>query len=283
MRNAIQRRSHRERAQPLERKRLGLLEKHKDYSLRAKDWNKKKATLQSLREKAAERNEDEFSYKMISRGAGPGTALTRGSDEKRDRHWTGTVDGNRGNKALPVAAVRLLKTQDTGYLRTVRSVLVKELAQLEQRAAMAKASLGDIDLDEDEEEDDDDDDDSEFSDFDSAPKPKAPKAPKKPSKPTRIVFADSAADRDGIVQEKMDLRSDQERSNGSGEDDAELQTRIANAKRLQQRVLRARAKLQVLDQAEHELDMQRARMAKTATMDIITKTGRKIKVRERKR
>lgn len=29
MRNAVQRRPHRERAQPLERRRLGLLEKHK--------------------------------------------------------------------------------------------------------------------------------------------------------------------------------------------------------------------------------------------------------------
>ncbi|CAK7212052.1 hypothetical protein SBRCBS47491_001335 [Sporothrix bragantina] len=279
MRNAIQRRSHRERAQPLERKRLGLLEKHKDYSLRAKDWNKKKATLQNLKEKAAARNEDEFSFKMISRGAGPGTKLSRGTDEKRDRHWTGTVDGDRGNKALPVAAVRLLKTQDMGYLRTVRSVLIKEVAELEQRAAMAKASLGDIDLDE--EDEDDDDDDSEFSDFDSAPKAKAPKAPKMPSKPTRIVFADSAADRDNIVQDKMDVRQDNSKNND--EDNTELQAKITNAKRLQQRVERARTKLQVLDQAEHELELQRARMAKTATMDMIMKTGRKIKVRERKR
>ncbi|CAK7214155.1 hypothetical protein SCUCBS95973_002042 [Sporothrix curviconia] len=277
MRNAIQRRSHRERAQPLERKRLGLLEKHKDYSLRAKDWNKKKATLQSLKEKAAARNEDEFSFKMISRGAGPGTKLSRGSDEKRDRHWTGTVDGNRGNKALPVAAVRLLKTQDAGYLRTVRSMLIKEVAKLEQRAAMAKASLGDIDLDE---ESEDDDDDSEFSDFDSAPKMKAPKAPKRPRKPTRIVFADSAADRDSAVQDKMDLRNDR---GGNDENDTERQAKIANAKRLQQRVERARTKLQVLDQAEHELELQRARMAKTATMDMVTKSGKKIKVRERKR
>lgn len=29
LRNSIQRRNHKERAQPLERKRLGLLEKHK--------------------------------------------------------------------------------------------------------------------------------------------------------------------------------------------------------------------------------------------------------------
>ncbi|KAL1901903.1 hypothetical protein Sste5346_001608 [Sporothrix stenoceras] len=282
MRNAIQRRSHRERAQPLERKRLGLLEKHKDYSLRAKDWNKKKATLQSLREKAAARNEDEFSYKMITRGSGPGTTLSRGSDQKRDRHWTGTVDGDRGNKALPVDAVRLLKTQDVGYLRTVRSVLVKEVAQLEERAALAKAFLGVTELEEESEEDDDEDDDFDFSDFDSAPKAKAPKTKtfKPLAKPTRIVFAENATERDGVVQNEI-VRD----KKAAAEDDnsEERQAKIDNARRLQRRLIKARTRLQVLDQAEHELELQRARMAKTATMDMVTKTGKKIKVRERKR
>ncbi|ERS95973.1 U3 small nucleolar RNA-associated protein 11 [Sporothrix schenckii 1099-18] len=286
MRNAIQRRSHRERAQPLERKRLGLLEKHKDYSLRAKDWNKKKATLQSLREKAAARNEDEFSYKMISRGRGPGTALSRGSDQKRDRHWTGTVDGDRGNRALPVDAVRLLKTQDTGYLRTVRSVLVKEVAQLEQRVALAKAFLGVTDLDEDEDEDEgegEDEDDFDFSDLDSAPKSTAAKpkaqAQRPLAKPTRIVFAENAAERDTNVQHVM-ARDTQA---AVDDDSEERQEKVDNARRLQRRLVKARARLQVLDQAEHELDLQRARMAKTATMDMVTKSGKKIKVRERKR
>lgn len=283
MRNAIQRRSHRERAQPLERKRLGLLEKHKDYSLRAKDWNKKKATLQSLREKAAARNEDEFSYKMITRGNGPGTKLSRGSDEKRDRHWTGTIDGDRGNKALPIDAVRLLKTQDTGYLRTVRSVLVKEVAQLEERAALAKAFLGVTELEEEsEEEDDEDEDDFDFSDFDSAPKVKAPKskAAKPLSKPTRIVFAENASERDGVVQNEI-VRD--KKVAAADDNSEERKEKIENARRLQRRLIKARTRLQVLDQAEHELELQRARMAKTATMDMVTKTGKKIKVRERKR
>lgn len=281
MRNAIQRRSHRERAQPLERKRLGLLEKHKDYSLRAKDWNKKKATLKNLREKAAARNEDEFSYKMITRGSGPGTTLSRGSDQKRDRHWTGTVDGDRGNKALPVDAVRLLKTQDMGYLRTVRSVLVKEVAQLEERAALAKAFLGVTDLeDEDDDEDEDDEDDFDFSEFDSAPKAKAPKfKTSRPSKPTRIVFAENATERDDAVQNEI-VRDDKAAAADNSE---ERQEKLDNARRLQRRLVKARTRLQVLNQAEHELELQRARMAKTATMDMITKTGKKIKVRERKR
>lgn len=280
MRNAIQRRSHRERAQPLERKRLGLLEKHKDYSLRAKDWNKKKATLQNLREKAAERNEDEFSYKMITRRQGPGTALSRGTDEKRDRHWTGAVDGDRGGRALPTDAVRLLKTQDMGYLRTVRSVVVKEVAKLEERAAMAKAFVGDVDWEQEEQEGggNDDDDLSDFSDFDSAPSTR--KTAKKPSKPNKIVFADTAADRDGALLGEMD---EQEDKDSEGKASTEKRSKIENAVRLQRRLVKARTRLRVLTEAENELELQRARMAKTATMDTQTQAGKKIKVRERKR
>ncbi|CAM6106110.1 unnamed protein product [Calypogeia fissa] len=49
-----------------DRNRLGLLEKHKDYVLRAKDFHKKEKSIQVLREKAAFKNPDEFYYKMIN-------------------------------------------------------------------------------------------------------------------------------------------------------------------------------------------------------------------------
>lgn len=283
MRNAIQRRSHRERAQPLERKRLGLLEKHKDYSLRAKDWNKKKATLQSLREKAAERNEDEFSYKMLSR-KGASSSLMTGSDEKRNRTWNGTVAGDRGFKTLSVETVRLLKTQDIGYLRTVRNVALKEVAKLEERAAVAKAFVaGAVEEEEDEEDSEDDDD---FMDFDAAPKPKANKQKALPPvKPTRIVFADNADDRDDAAIAKME----QIEAEADAEEalDAESRKKSSlkkeNAARLQRRLTKARLRLQALTEAEHELDLQRARMAKTKTVTTVSNTGRKSKARARKR
>ena len=65
LRNAVQRRPYRERAQPKARERLGLLEKHKDYVLRAKDYNTKQARIKSLREKAAARNPEEFYFGMV--------------------------------------------------------------------------------------------------------------------------------------------------------------------------------------------------------------------------
>ena|SRR6185369_5292565 len=66
LRNAVHRRDHKERAQPLAREKRGLLEKHKDYVLRAKDYNFKQKRLKSLKEKALFRNPDEFYFKMIN-------------------------------------------------------------------------------------------------------------------------------------------------------------------------------------------------------------------------
>ncbi|KAI4104693.1 MAG: hypothetical protein LQ339_003771 [Xanthoria mediterranea] len=116
MRNAVQRRNHKERAQPAHREKWGILEKHKDYSLRAKDYNEKKKRLKILREKAAERNPDEFSYSMLS--------------SKTDKHGRKIQD--RGNVSLSQDAVKLLKTQDAGYIRTMIQQTRRAREKMEQ-------------------------------------------------------------------------------------------------------------------------------------------------------
>lgn len=65
LRNVVQRRNHKERAQLSGRKHLGLLEKHKDYIQRAADHHSKRDRIKRLREKAAERNKDEFYFGMV--------------------------------------------------------------------------------------------------------------------------------------------------------------------------------------------------------------------------
>ena len=64
LKNSLHRRSHKERSQLSHRTRLGILEKHKDYVLRARDYHSKQDRINRLREKAATRNKDEFYFSM---------------------------------------------------------------------------------------------------------------------------------------------------------------------------------------------------------------------------
>jgi U3 small nucleolar RNA-associated protein 11 len=65
LRNALHRRNHKERSQLSHRSRLGILEKHADYVKRARDYHSKQDRLTRLRQKAAERNKDEFYFSMV--------------------------------------------------------------------------------------------------------------------------------------------------------------------------------------------------------------------------
>ncbi|KAL8694590.1 MAG: hypothetical protein Q9218_000772 [Villophora microphyllina] len=123
MRNAVQRRNHKERAQPAQGEKWGILEKHKDYSLRAKDYNEKKKRLKILREKASIRNSDEFSYGMLS--------------SKTDRHGRKIQD--RGNPTLSQDAVKLLKTQDAGYLKTMVQQTRRKRQRMEQEYLLSNS------------------------------------------------------------------------------------------------------------------------------------------------
>ncbi|CAI0434762.1 unnamed protein product [Linum tenue] len=99
LKNVLPQRTHKERAQPESRKKFGLLEKHKDYVVRAKAFQKKQETLQRLREKAAFRNPDEFNFGMIKSRTVDGVHRSVGEANKY------TQD-----------ELMLMKTQDIGYV-----------------------------------------------------------------------------------------------------------------------------------------------------------------------
>ncbi|KAK4673380.1 Small subunit (SSU) processome component [Podospora pseudopauciseta] len=251
LRNSVQRRSHRERAQPLERAKLGLLEKKKDYQKRAKDYKKKQTVLKSLREKAAEKNEDEFYFGMMSRKSAGSSSLTAG------KGFDGKVAGDRGNKAMGVDLVRLLKTQDLGYVRTVRNIVAKEVRGLEERWVLAGGG---------EEEEDSEDE------FDMGGQ--------QPKKAKKIVFCEGVEERKEVVEGRKRQEREQERDD---EDDEERVRKERNLEKLAKKLKEARKKLKALTDAELELEVTQAKMAKTATSGGVTKAGRRIKVRERKR
>jgi len=107
-----------------------LLEKHKDYSLRAQDYNAKKKKLTLLSQKARERNPDEFAFGMLSQGKA-------GLGKHQHKQKGGDVD----NTSLSHDAVKLLKTQDAGYLRTVAARGRKEIERTRQEVGMDEVML----------------------------------------------------------------------------------------------------------------------------------------------
>ncbi|KXT08266.1 hypothetical protein AC579_7572 [Pseudocercospora musae] len=131
LRNAIQRRNHRERDQPEERKKWGLLEKRKDYKLRAADHKSKQAKIKALSQKASERNEDEFYFGMVNAQSRGGVKVAKRGAEN--------AGGTAGS--LDVDAVKLMKTQDLGYLRTQLQRVRNEKRRLEREVVVAEVGV----------------------------------------------------------------------------------------------------------------------------------------------
>ncbi|KAI8320495.1 U3 small nucleolar RNA-associated protein 11 [Martensiomyces pterosporus] len=106
------RREHKERGQITGRKRLGLLEKHKDYVLRARDYNEKQRQLKRLRERAQARNPDEFYFNMERAQMKDGQHI-----EER-------------NEIISPEMQRLMDTQDITYVKTQRDINRRKIEKL---------------------------------------------------------------------------------------------------------------------------------------------------------
>ncbi|KAG8219633.1 u3 small nucleolar RNA-associated protein 11 [Butyriboletus roseoflavus] len=116
LRNSLHRRNHKERSQLAHRAKYGILEKHKDYVLRARDYHSRQDHLNRLRQKAANRNKDEFYFAM-----------------KTERTVHGVHVKDRGNTSIPMDMVKLLKTQDEGYIRTIKAVGLKKIDKIKRQ------------------------------------------------------------------------------------------------------------------------------------------------------
>ena len=108
LKHVLKTRTYRERAQPAVRQRLGLLEKRKDYKLRAADYHRKQDALNLLREKAAFRNPDEFYFGMVR---------SRVKDGVHTREAAAQSTGDE---------LRAFKREDSGYISTKRAAEARE-------------------------------------------------------------------------------------------------------------------------------------------------------------
>ena len=117
---------YRERHQPQDRNHLGLLEKKKDYKLRADDYNNKKQVLKHLRKKALNKNPDEFYFHMSNSKIVDG-GIHRDLLSKKSKSKDG---GGTTTNANTADQIRLMQTQDYKYVSMRRVMEQKKIEKL---------------------------------------------------------------------------------------------------------------------------------------------------------
>lgn len=200
--------------------------------------------------------------------------------------------------SLSLETVKLLKTQDAGYLRVMGDKVRKQIEQLEKEVKLQeglKVSLsnkGEVVMDDDVEDEDMDID----IDFESD------EGPRNSTVGRKTVFVDSVEEQRGYVggvngrneggdrdeRKGQDKTAEQQKSKKQIEIEERTRKELQAAKKMKKRAAESRQrKLQALKKqyqditaAQQELDLQRAKM--DHSVGGVNKYGVKWKVRERK-
>jgi len=226
-----------------------LLEKHKDYSLRAKDHNEKKRRMKALRQKVAERNPDEFAFGMMSSTTKNGIKITN----------RGEQNGTDGPLSMDVA--KLLKTQDATYLQTILQQTRNERERVEKEAIVAGVG---VDV--------------------NGTGPGIGKRTAFDEGGNALARSEDLAEDDGDSEFNSDDSMDEDEAKASKLSKDQL--RIQRQQKRSQQVLSKRLETLVsrekqLSRALDHLDSQRAKIHNT--VGGVNKSGVKFKLRERKR
>ncbi|KAG0704405.1 u3 small nucleolar RNA-associated protein 11 [Suillus ampliporus] len=180
LRNSLHRRNHKERSQLSHRAKFGILEKHKDYVQRARDYHSKQDRLTRLRQKAADRNKDEFYFGM-----------------NKERTVQGVHVKDRGNVSMPVDMVKLLKTQDEGYVRTMRANGLKKIEKIKSQLT----ALANLITPQDDNLEDDDEDALDATDLETLREAGViPPETKRRPPPRHIIFAENETEAKQLSQ-----------------------------------------------------------------------------------
>jgi U3 small nucleolar RNA-associated protein 11 len=247
--------------------------------------------LKRLQEKAKDRNPEEFNFGMVG---------AKNSQQGKHGRGVGVSRDSAAARGLSHDAIKLLKTQDQNYLRTVGERIRRQIDRLEQNMQLQdgmNVALGVKSKKEEPEEDNDDEFDG-FDDFDDLDFG-APVTPK----PRKVVFADDKGD-----QQSMKRRHEDDDSMDEDEDEVEAKTssqtrktpkqlaaekeamrEARRARKIRKRVIEGRENKLValrkqyaeIQKAEREVELQRGKMDRS--VGGTNKDGLKWKVRERKR
>lgn len=246
-----------------------------DYKLRAADHRQKKAKLKILSEKARDRNPDEFSFKMMSSSV----------DSK------GRKVADRGNEALSMDVVKLLKTQDAAYIRTMLQQVRRERQKLEERLILEEQgevrALKDGEegrsgkhrvFVENEEEQGEFDANTWFGEGKALPSAPMPEIPAEWEDPSE---EDGDEDEQRPQKKTLSVKKQKEQEEAAKKLKKFEKTRSRAQTRTAFRLQMVKKKERELVAAEEELEKQRAKM--NSSVGGVNKNGVKFKIRERKR
>ena len=218
----------------------------------------------------------------------------------------GTRMGDRGNKALSVDVVRLLKTQDAGYLRIMATKAKKEVDTLEQELHIdgdlhsevqsRRSSRNDVGgapathrvfVDSRQEQRDFDPESWFGTDKEGLKRrynrPRIGVVPYQGSALGGLSSSTAITASSSTAMTSAQATTPTKTAGVALKADADRETSARSLSSWKKRLQACRSRLAQLEKAEQELSLQKAKMAKTATVGGTDRWGKKWKVKARKR